>query len=678
MIYFYVERKYYMDTNTISIDVIDNTIPSLNDRNIPVINQPNPCYGYSATAKEVRYLIQLSNYRVYESGTNKVINGNNYYTYFPEESGESSGGGGSEITIDTQVNSTSTNPVQNKAIYEFVNNEVDPLKSDLDELGIVPIESWEQGSINTIGSNTGSTTRIRTKYIGINTVDCAIPRDGYLIAVRFYFIDGTVKTWNGTDLNNASEEGIWTEDLVPIYKIREKYENIENIRLILCNNKNTTVIPDDGRFCIFTLNKFAPFDIVYTKVDKEDGKGLSSHDFTSEYINKIELNAIKDAIIYDMPAEIVRPTVDAKMYIQEDNTVCGAKPNTFVSNNKIAITYGENLDGNTKDVPEVSDTGVLAMKYRYVINTDSGISDVEFGTFAQKGSTYIDYDGNEKTFAGGCGLPSAVGAMQYFSSVKSSAKYNNGKLQQFIPCVTTLSFEDGTVKFSTIHELTLTIDGVKGQFDLWRLGYNNLYAYYTTTPPLKLSSTEYVWGQPLPDGIAIFNSTNGIDWVYLYTIYTPYTPMYEVTLGSAGGTIIFACRTGWNKQELYVGAIDQTNKIIKYQYRLNDVGARAFLAPTGSDCLLFHTIGDKRIHAECIRITNEVNGLGFYRWFSIYNEMTWYTSVNLYSVQNSNFTKMYIAGGNGKLKKDNAMTFAILSFDSNKPRKISEIESIVE
>jgi hypothetical protein len=122
-----------MATKTISIDVIDNTIPILNNKNIPVINQPNPCYGYSATAKEVKFLIQLSNYYVYEAGTNNIINGNNYYTYFPEESGGSSGGGGgTEITVDEQVTSTSTNPVQNKAIYEFVNNEVNPLKSDLD------------------------------------------------------------------------------------------------------------------------------------------------------------------------------------------------------------------------------------------------------------------------------------------------------------------------------------------------------------------------------------------------------------------------------------------------------------------------------------------------------------------------------------------------------------------
>ena len=53
-----------MANETINIDVIDNTIPLLNNRNIPIINQPNPCYDYSVTAKELKQLILLSNYSV--------------------------------------------------------------------------------------------------------------------------------------------------------------------------------------------------------------------------------------------------------------------------------------------------------------------------------------------------------------------------------------------------------------------------------------------------------------------------------------------------------------------------------------------------------------------------------------------------------------------------------------
>lgn len=104
--------------STLVIDVINKTIPMGYHQNIPIINKPNPCYGYTATATQIRHLIQLSNYWIYEAGTDKLIDGTNYYDYFPEE------GGGGYIPVDTQVDPTSTNPVQNSAIYNFVNSSV--------------------------------------------------------------------------------------------------------------------------------------------------------------------------------------------------------------------------------------------------------------------------------------------------------------------------------------------------------------------------------------------------------------------------------------------------------------------------------------------------------------------------------------------------------------------------
>ena len=80
-----------MPTHTESIDVINKTIPLTDHTNIPVINQPNPCYAYAATAREVWYLVQLPKYNVYAAGTQTAITMLNYYTYFPEE--EPQGGG---------------------------------------------------------------------------------------------------------------------------------------------------------------------------------------------------------------------------------------------------------------------------------------------------------------------------------------------------------------------------------------------------------------------------------------------------------------------------------------------------------------------------------------------------------------------------------------------------------
>lgn len=80
-----------MPTHTESIDVINKTIPLTDHTNIPVINQPNPCYAYAATAREVWYLVQLPKYNVYAAGTQTAITMLNYYTYFPEEEPSSGG-----------------------------------------------------------------------------------------------------------------------------------------------------------------------------------------------------------------------------------------------------------------------------------------------------------------------------------------------------------------------------------------------------------------------------------------------------------------------------------------------------------------------------------------------------------------------------------------------------------
>jgi hypothetical protein len=115
--------------HTISIDVVDITIPIGNNRTIPVINQSNPCYEYAANANEVRQLIQLSIYKITEAGTNKPITGKNYYEYFPEE--QPGGGGGGGVTpeqvqaminssIDSTVSDSSTNAIQNKSIKSYV------------------------------------------------------------------------------------------------------------------------------------------------------------------------------------------------------------------------------------------------------------------------------------------------------------------------------------------------------------------------------------------------------------------------------------------------------------------------------------------------------------------------------------------------------------------------------
>ena len=121
-----------MAEHRIAIDVVDISIPESNHRNIPVINEPNRCYGYQANADEVKALIQLTRYYIYESGTQNLITGKNYYDYFPEEGGGSGGGGMTpeqvqaliNASIDTSINAESNNAIANSTMTNFVNSSI--------------------------------------------------------------------------------------------------------------------------------------------------------------------------------------------------------------------------------------------------------------------------------------------------------------------------------------------------------------------------------------------------------------------------------------------------------------------------------------------------------------------------------------------------------------------------
>ena len=118
-----------MAEKTMAIDVDDKT----SNRPIAVIGQPQPCRGYVATATEIWYLIQIPDYYIFEAGTRNIINGSNYYEYFPEQAGGITPG---EIeamiraNIDSSIDTTSTNAIENGVITSFVNSSIETSTAD--------------------------------------------------------------------------------------------------------------------------------------------------------------------------------------------------------------------------------------------------------------------------------------------------------------------------------------------------------------------------------------------------------------------------------------------------------------------------------------------------------------------------------------------------------------------
>ena len=73
-----------MADKTLAIDIQDHTVPVLNHINISVVNKPNPVKGYNATYSQIKHLIQIPRYWIFEAGTRIPVTAENIYNYFPE------------------------------------------------------------------------------------------------------------------------------------------------------------------------------------------------------------------------------------------------------------------------------------------------------------------------------------------------------------------------------------------------------------------------------------------------------------------------------------------------------------------------------------------------------------------------------------------------------------------
>lgn len=75
------------------INVRDMSVAKNNPINIAVINEPNPVSNFTATADQVYLLMNIPKYKITDS-SGKIVNGENYYTFFPEKKPGGGGGGG--------------------------------------------------------------------------------------------------------------------------------------------------------------------------------------------------------------------------------------------------------------------------------------------------------------------------------------------------------------------------------------------------------------------------------------------------------------------------------------------------------------------------------------------------------------------------------------------------------
>lgn len=113
--------------NTLTVDIVDMTVPPLRPVRIAIVSKPNPVTAEPVTGEQLLQLIQFPKYKITETATGKVVNGGNIYEYFPEL--QPGGGGGVtpaqvqamiNSSIDSTVSASSTNAIQNKSIKSYV------------------------------------------------------------------------------------------------------------------------------------------------------------------------------------------------------------------------------------------------------------------------------------------------------------------------------------------------------------------------------------------------------------------------------------------------------------------------------------------------------------------------------------------------------------------------------
>lgn len=387
--------------------------------------------------------------------------------------------------------------------------------------------------------------------------------------------------------------------------------------------------------------------------------------------------AIPQARINDVPVEsVAMPTLAYHHTIQETSGVSGAKTGIFNTGEYFCITYGENLDGTAGDYPKVSSTGELAMKYKFFRFANEAESNVSYGTFAQKGSTYTDYTGATATFVGGCGLPSGRNGKQFFTSAYTGTnRYNGFNNYGMTPCVCDVTVSSSGVTFGAINELVLVVNGVSGKFDLTRIDPENVnYNLYLTTAPPSYANGTWHWIQPGKHSLIYMTSTDAITWTYKWAIPTDFDPCCEVPTVVYNGHILAAVRTWGSNNIKYTSStlymmLLNTGGYIMHQYRIANVSTRSYLVNSGDDVLLFFN-PYKKTTAECIRITSEnttfADGLSFHKWFTVYQKGSWYITCNESSVSSLNFSDMYLAGGNDPgPSQANGMEFIHLTFNAN-------------
>lgn len=243
--------------DTLTINVRDIRYSDKVHVRIPVIGQTNPCFGYDATEDQIRQLMSIPNYEIRDAATGVIINGHNLQEYFP---GGGGGGGGVtpeqvqtmiENSIDSSVSTTSINAIQNSVITNFVNSSIESSTADF------------KGTY---------TSKAAMDEVVANKNDYA-----------FLIVENTDHSVNHYERYKWVETPVEGSNWVFEYNINNSSFTAEQWAAINSGVKDTDLTQ-------LGTNTSDISDLKSGKVDKVEGKGLSTNDFTNEEKSQITTN----------------------------------------------------------------------------------------------------------------------------------------------------------------------------------------------------------------------------------------------------------------------------------------------------------------------------------------------------------------------------------------------------
>ena len=174
---------------TVNVDIISRT--SNPYRYIPIINQSSPIKNFPVNESQARQLIQIADLWIKVSANGEVLNGDNFYDYFPNGSGGGGGDGHTHPNLTILNQTTAAYTIEDKRkLAEVVKYQagtgidIDDENGIIGNTGVVNISQNDPNHMNVLTIEVNNTTREITIPTNENDIYPVVDDDGLYVLLH--------------------------------------------------------------------------------------------------------------------------------------------------------------------------------------------------------------------------------------------------------------------------------------------------------------------------------------------------------------------------------------------------------------------------------------------------------------------------------------------------------------